>query len=103
MYLLYVLSFLAFFGCTFLFLLYPCCCGRRKPKGAPLTEGPGGMMVLPVQGLPGPGGKGKKGKKGKKDEGGVQVNLIVDPAMFGRDAERGRGSDDGFGRADEPV
>lgn len=40
------------------------------------------MMVLPV-----PGGqqKGKKakGKKGKADGEGVQVNLIVDPGMFG--------------------
>lgn len=50
-------------------------------------------MVLPVQGLPGPGGKhkNKKGKKGKgAPDGGVQVNLIVDPTMFGRDTERGR-------------
>ena len=46
-------------------------------------------MVLPVQGLP--GGKPKKGKKGKGAPGeGVQVNLIVDPSMFGRDSERGR-------------
>ena len=47
-------------------------------------------MVLPVQGLPG-GKPHKKGKKGKgAQQGGVQVNLIVDPSMFGRDAERGR-------------
>ena len=45
-------------------------------------------MVLPVQGLSGPT-KGKKAK-GKKINGkdgspaeGVQVNLIVDPSMFG--------------------
>lgn len=42
-------------------------------------------MVLPVQGLP--GGKKKKKKKGKNDKhgggGDVQVNLIVDPSMFG--------------------
>ena len=49
------------------------------------------MMVLPVQGLPGgkPKKKGKKGK-GPPDPGSVQVNLIVDPSMFGRDSERGR-------------
>lgn len=48
-----------------------------------------GMMVLPVQGMTG-GKKGKKargGKKGKKGNnsgmGDVQVNLIVDPGMFG--------------------
>lgn len=47
-------------------------------------------MVLPVQGLPG-GQPKKKGKKGKgAPEGSVQVNLIVDPTMFGRDPERGR-------------
>ena len=93
-YVLYVLSFLTLFGCTFLFLIYPCCCGARKPKGAPLTQGPGGMMVLPVQSLPG-GKPKKKGKKGKgPPQGSVQVNLIVDPTMFGRDAERGRDDDE---------
>ncbi|KAI9057928.1 hypothetical protein FKP32DRAFT_1597889 [Trametes sanguinea] len=92
-YLLYVLSVLTFLGCTSLFLIYPCCCGARKPKDAPYTQGPGGMMVLPVQGMP--GGKPKKGKKGKGGPPGqgVQVNLIVDPTMFGRDAERGRDDD----------
>ncbi|KAH9857166.1 hypothetical protein C2E23DRAFT_771351 [Lenzites betulinus] len=93
-YLLYVLSVLTFLGCSFLFLIYPCCCGARKPKASPYTAGPSGMMVLPVQGLP--GGKQKKGKKGKGGPGeGVQVNLIVDPSMFGRDPERGRDEDDG--------
>ncbi|KAI0372932.1 hypothetical protein BV20DRAFT_990363 [Pilatotrama ljubarskyi] len=92
-YLLYVLSVLTFLGCTYLFLIYPCCCGARKPKSSPYTEGPGGMMVLPVQGLP--GGKQKKGKKDKGGSGqGVQVNLIVDPTMFGRDSERGRDEDE---------
>ena len=67
-YVLYILSFLTFFGCTFFFLIYPCCCGARKPKDAPFTGGPGGMMVLPVGGFPGqkPKKKGKKGRKGKK-------------------------------------
>jgi hypothetical protein len=40
--------------------------------------------VLPVQGLPGEKAKKKtKGKKGKQERGDVQVNLIVDPTMFG--------------------
>lgn len=39
-------------------------------------------MVLPVPGMPG-GKKAKKGKKGKGGGEGVQVNLIVDPGMFG--------------------
>jgi hypothetical protein len=54
-----------------------------------------GMMVLPVQGLPGDkkakkkaAKKAKKGKGGKGGGGGgggdVQVNLIVDPNVFGR-------------------
>lgn len=47
------------------------------------------MMVLPVQHLPGGNKyngnkKPKKGKKGMMGMGGeVQVNLIVDPTMFG--------------------
>ena len=50
--------------------------------------GPAGMMVLPIQGLPGFGkkkGKKNKGKKGRDGENGegVQVNLIVDPTAFG--------------------
>ena len=89
-YLLYILSFVSFIVCLVFFILYPCCCGSRKLKGGPLTEGPGGMMVLPIQGLPGAQPK-KKGKKGKGSEpGNVQVNLIVDPTMFGRDPERGQ-------------
>lgn len=43
-------------------------------------------MVLPVQGLGNPKDKKSKGKKKQKDSKGnegVQVNLIVDPSMFG--------------------
>ncbi|EJF66097.1 hypothetical protein DICSQDRAFT_159138 [Dichomitus squalens LYAD-421 SS1] len=87
-YVLYIMSFLTFIGCSFFFLIYPCCCGARKPKDSPFTGGPGGMMVLPVGGFPGQRPK-KKGKKGKgSPESNVQVNLIVDPTMFGRDPER---------------
>ncbi|CAL1705140.1 unnamed protein product [Somion occarium] len=85
LYVLYVLSVLTFLFCTYFFLIYPSCCGARKASAPsnPYTSGPGGMMVLPVQGLPGKKG-GKKKKKGKGGmPGDVQVNLIVDPSMFG--------------------
>jgi len=57
--------------------------------------GPEGMMVLPVQHMP--GGSKHKGPKGKKKRkkghngasGDVQVNLIVDPNIFGG-SRRGR-------------
>jgi len=62
-----------------------------------LTEpmGPEGMMVLPVQQMP--GGSKHKGNKGKNKpkkgnpggSGDVQVNLIVDPNIFGG-SRRGR-------------
>lgn len=57
-------------------------------------EGPAGMMVLPIQGLPGTAPKkGRKKDKGKKDKHGnsgegVQVNLIVDPSAFGLGGRR---------------
>lgn len=79
---LYVLSVLSLLLTLYLFVIRPCCCsGKRNKQGA---GGPGmlpsGMMVLPVM-------QGKDGKKKKKGKGGpgqdVQVNLIVDPAMFG--------------------
>lgn len=61
---------------------------------------PGGMMVLPVQSMPG-GKNPKKKKGGKKDKNGqngpgdVQVNLIVDPGMFHQDSDDD--DDDEFG------
>lgn len=66
----------------------PCCCGKRRKSADSTDPRLAGMMVLPVQGLPGDNKKkdkkGKKGKKGKHGGGGgdVQVNLIVDPSMF---------------------
>jgi hypothetical protein len=50
------------------------------------------MMVLPVN-TPNQTGKKKNKKSGKggQDGGSVQVNLIVDPNMFGTGTERGRG------------
>lgn len=61
-------------------------------------------MVLPVQGLPG-GKKGKKSKKGGPPGEGVQVNLIVDPAMFGgrdRDDEEDSDEDEYGSESDMP-
>lgn len=58
-------------------------------------------MVLPVQHLPGSAKAKKKDKKGKKGAphpgGDVQVNLIVDPTMFGggRDKEEEESDDQG--------
>ncbi|KAI0093970.1 hypothetical protein BDY19DRAFT_989493 [Irpex rosettiformis] len=82
-YILYVLSVITFFLTSYMFLIYPLCCARRKRKAldTPFTQGPGGMMVLPVSGLQGDKRK-KKGKEGKEGGDGVQVNLIVDPGMF---------------------
>lgn len=56
------------------------------------------MMVLPVQGLPG----GKKSKRSKKKGAGgpgdVQVNLIVDPTLFGgRDRDEENDEEDEYG------
>lgn len=100
-YVLYVLSVITFLFATYFFLIFPACCGPRKGKDTPFTQGPSGMMVLPVQGLPG----GKKAKKSKKKgEGGpgdgVQVNLIVDPGLFGgrgREEEEDEEADYGSG------
>jgi hypothetical protein len=86
-YVLYVLSVITVLVVFYLFLLRPCCFGSRKNRSAQAPQMPGGMMVLPVQHLPGGAKAGKKGKKGKKGApgmgGDVQVNLIVDPNMFG--------------------
>jgi len=59
------------------------CLGRRKRAKQANTTNPAGMMVLPVTNPM--QAKKKKGKKGHKkgDAGSVQVNLIVDPTMFG--------------------
>ncbi|KAL0946723.1 hypothetical protein HGRIS_012905 [Hohenbuehelia grisea] len=91
-FILYVLSVLTILALLYLFVARPCCIRKRKPAPG---SGPGlgnGMMVMPVQGLPGGKGKkkdkGMKGKRGKGMKGGmpgmgdVQVNLIVDPGAF---------------------
>ncbi len=80
---LYALSVLTSLFFLYRFLFRPCCCGRRRKKRTPTGFGPGGLAVLPVQGLPSEKAKKKKGKKGKQGQGDVQVNLIVDPTMFG--------------------
>ena len=85
-YVLYVFSFITLLACIYMYMIHPCCCGKRDRKlDTPFgQEGPGGLMVLPVHGMQGgkkPKGKKKKGAGGPGD--GVQVNLIVDPTMFG--------------------
>ncbi|KAF7796693.1 hypothetical protein EIP86_007876 [Pleurotus ostreatoroseus] len=94
-YILYIFSVITFLLTTYLFILYPICCGarRRKSASSPYTEGPGGMMVLPVQGPPG-GKKNKGNKKNSKEGEGVQVNLIVDPGMFNGDRDDDDADDD---------
>jgi len=79
---LYALSVVTCLFFLYRFLIRPCCFGGRQKKRNPTGFGPGGLAVLPVQGLPGDNKKKKKGKKGKGEQGSVQVNLIVDPTMF---------------------
>jgi hypothetical protein len=92
---LYILSILTFMLLAYLFLIRPCCIGKRSEKSQD-GVGPAGMMVLPVS-VPGTGKKGKKGKW-KKGEGGgaegVQVNLIVDPGVFGPREEEPNSQDE---------
>jgi hypothetical protein len=94
---LYVLSAITFSLLFYLFFIRPCCCGGKRQKE---IENPSGIMVMPVaQALSAQQGKdkGNKGKKGGKAQNGtVQVNLIVDPTMFG--TQRG---DDYGDEADE--
>ena len=80
---LYALSVLTSLFLLYRFLFRPCCCGGRRKKRTLTEFGPGGLAVLPVQGLPGEKAKKKRGKKGKQERGDVQVNLVVDPTMFG--------------------
>lgn len=98
-YVLYVVSVITLVGLLGLFLIRPCCCGRRSKEGGSGNPFANGMMVLPVQGLP--GGKktkkakgGKKGKKGQPQMGDVQVNLIVDPTVFHGGQQESESDDD---------
>jgi hypothetical protein len=82
---LYIFSSFTFLAIIYMYGLRPCL-GRRKRAKQANTTNPAGMMVLPVtNSMQGKKKKGKKGhKKGGAGEGGsVQVNLIVDPTMFG--------------------
>ncbi|KIP12273.1 hypothetical protein PHLGIDRAFT_32902 [Phlebiopsis gigantea 11061_1 CR5-6] len=102
-YALYVISVVTFLITTWLFLIQPTCCARRPHKASgPFTEGPGGMMVLPVPGMPG-GKKAKTGKKGKNAGENVQVNLIVDPGLFGGRREDEHSEDDGDTESDYTI
>lgn len=90
-YVLYVLSILTPILLFFFFVITPFCLRRNKDKTQGPMANPAGMMVLPVN-HPGQTGKHKKGKGkkgGQNDPGSVQVNLIMDPEMFGT----GRGRD----------
>ncbi|KAJ4475349.1 hypothetical protein C8J55DRAFT_536885 [Lentinula edodes] len=94
-YVLYIFSVITLLTLLFLFMIYPCCIRRKKGHSVPGDRAnplANGMMVLPVQSLPGgkhhKKAKGKKGRKGQgANTGDVQVNLIVDPNMFGGDRD----------------
>ena len=96
-YALYALSILTALFYLHVFFIRPCYRGGRKKRNVTAT-GPGGLAVLPIQGLQGDNKK-KKGKKGKQEQGNVQVNLIVDP-MFspsgGQDDEESANYDEHF-------
>ncbi|KAG8861990.1 hypothetical protein FRB96_002433 [Tulasnella sp. 330] len=91
-YVLYAFSVISFLFSIYFFGIRPCVRRRKHGKGDGYTGymGAPGMMILPVmQGIGAKGKSGSKGgtkKKGKRGpEDGVQVNLIVDPSMFGGD------------------
>ncbi|KAM6504093.1 hypothetical protein JOM56_001036 [Amanita muscaria] len=98
----YALSVITTFGMLYLYVFHRCCGSRSKGHKAQGGDRVlNGMMVLPVQRLPGGKSEMQKGKKGKKKTGGdVQVNLIVDPNTFGlgdRDNKEEEEEDDGWG------
>jgi hypothetical protein len=104
---LYALSIITVIGMLYLYAIRPCCGDRRKSQKRenPLLNG---MMVLPVQSLPGGKGQKKKEKRKKgKDQsrgGDVQVNLIVDPNAFGidgKDDKEDEDEDEGWGSDDD--
>ncbi|KAG5651107.1 hypothetical protein H0H81_009838 [Sphagnurus paluster] len=91
---LYVFSVVTTLLLFYLFLFRPCCCVRNPSKN--LHQNPlNGMMVLPVEGLPG-GKKGKrKAARGKvAGQGDLQVNLIMDPDAFERAEEHSEDDND---------
>ncbi|KAG9013009.1 hypothetical protein FRB94_004402 [Tulasnella sp. JGI-2019a] len=95
-YVLYAFSVITFLFSVYFFGLRPCIRRRKHNKVDGFTGhmGASGMMVLPVMQGTGPKGTGgRKGNKNKKGQGrgpedGVQVNLIVDPSIFGGDGSR---------------
>jgi hypothetical protein len=96
-FILYGLSIITILLLFFFFVISPLCLHRDKGPDSDMANpmaNPTGMMVLPVN-TPNQTGKNKnkKWKPGKdgQDGGGVQVNLIVDPNMFGTGTGRGRG------------
>ncbi|KAJ4487806.1 hypothetical protein J3R30DRAFT_3654232 [Lentinula aciculospora] len=105
-YVLYIFSVITLLALLFLFMIYPCCIRHKKSSSAsPGNPLPNGMMVLPVQSLPGgrdhKKARGRKSKKGANAGGGdVQVNLIVDPDMFGGHRDEEEDEEDEEGEAD---
>lgn len=86
---LYILSVITLPLLLYCFLFRPCCCQGRRRKSSLDDPLGGGMMVLPVQAIPGKN-KREKGKRGGKkganaEQDNVHVNLIVDPHMFRKD------------------
>ena len=95
-FILYGLSVLTCLLLFFFFVITPLCLRRNKDDSGNPKENPAGMMVFPVSNSGQTGkkkGKRKGGKGGGAMEpgGSVQVNLIVDPGMFGRGTGTGRG------------
>jgi len=76
---LYALSVLTSLFLLYRFLFRPCCCGSRRKKRTLTGFGPGGLAVLPVQGLPGEKAKKKEGKEGKARTGGCPGELDCGP------------------------
>lgn len=100
-YILYVLSILTPILLFFFFVISPFCLHRNKGEPNDTMTTPNGMMVLPVNHGQTGKKKKKKGGKGEPDPGNVQVNLIVDPNMFGTGTGRsqrmpGRYDDDDY-------
>lgn len=89
---LFLLSGPTVFLLLWMHLFRGCCSRRKESEGATMPGAFPGMMVMPVSG----GGKkkGKEKSRGKYAAQDVQVNLIVDPSMFGAAADEGSEEED---------
>lgn len=93
-YALYAVSAISVLACLWLFVLKPCCAGNRRRNALSAIEGGVGGMLVPITGDNSNGKLGKKNKRGQQQQGAV-VNVILDPAMFLRDAEGSDSDSDG--------